>query len=273
MNETPEEFILRERLAQACEPGGALHRHGVVPEDAVIGRGRVMRTRRRVGFAGTVLSVAAVAAVTVAAVLPTSAASVAQPHERSSAPVYHQVTVEQLDPKGHESTFDGDPSWLAGAGEVDGAKWQLLLRWMSFEPSPGNGSQTTELCTELIVGTTDGDTDCGNVSINDNSAGPQPPVALTGSSQGGHLPYFQLGSVRADVAKVRVDLTDGESLWLYPVTADGKRYIAFAAPVGLGVSLLVAYDAHGTEIAQLTQEDVENGLPVFDTSWSTPPAG
>jgi hypothetical protein len=267
VNETLEESILRERLAQACEPSGVLHRHGAVPEDAVIGRGRALRTRRRVGFAGAALSVAAVAAVTVAAVLPNS---VARPHESTSAPVDHQVTVERLDPKGHESTFDGDPSWLAGAGEVDGARWQLLLRWTSFEPSPSNGSQTPQLCTELIVGATDGDTNCA-VPNDDDFVGPQPPVALTGSSQGGRLPYFLLGSVRADVAKVRVDLADGESLWLYPVTADGKRYIAFAAPLGLGVSLLVAYDAHGTEIAQQASDGVEDGLPAFDTPWSAPP--
>jgi hypothetical protein len=268
MSEMLEESVLREQLAQACEPGGALHRQGVVPEDAVIGRGRAMRTRRHIGYAGAALGIIAFAATGVAVVLPTS---VAPPRENSSASVGHKVTVEQLDPKGQEITFDGDQAWVVGTGQVDGAKWRLLLRWTSFTVSPGYGPQTTELCTQLIVGSTDGDTDCGGVD--DKSVGPQWPVALTGESQGGGMPYFQLGSVRADVAKVQVDLADGESLSLQPVTADGKRYVAFVAPAGLDVSLLVAYDAHGTEIGQLAPEEMENGLPVFDSTWSASPAG
>jgi hypothetical protein len=265
-----EESILREQLAQACEPGGALHRHGVVPEDAVIGRGRAMRTRRRIGVTGAVLGVTAVAAVTIASVLPTS---VAQPqHESPAAPTHHSVTVDQVGASGLERTFDGDPSWLVGAGTVDGTTWQLLLRSMNFESSPDTGSQTSELCTQLIVGSTDEDTDCGGVSTDDNLIGPQTPVVFTGGSQGGEVPYFQLGSVRADVADVQVDLADGESLWLSPVTAHGKRYVAFAAPVDVDVSLVVAYDANGTEIAQQASNGMENGLPTFGTSWSPPPS-
>jgi hypothetical protein len=271
MSEMLEESVLREQLAQACEPGGMLHRHSDVPEAAVIGRGRAMRTRRHIGYAGAAVSVVAVAAVGVAVALPTS---VAQPHESSSASANHEVTVEQLDPKGQEITFDGDQSWVVGAGQVDGAKWRLLLRWTSFAVPPAGGSQASELCAQLIVGSTEGDTDCGASFTDDNSADPQPPVALTGESQNGSgLPYFQLGSVRADVAEVQVDLADGESLSLQPVTAHGKRYVAFAAPAGLDVSLLVAYDAHGTEIGQLAPEEMDNGMPVFDSTWSASPAG
>jgi hypothetical protein len=268
VSETLEESVLREQLAQACEPGGALHRHGVVPEDAVIGRGRAMRTRRRVGLAGAALSVTAVAAVALTSALSTS---VTRPHESSAAPVDQRVTVEQLDPNGHESTFDGDPSWLAGTGTVDGAKWQLLLRSASVDGPAGTGAPVNGLCDQLIVGSTAEDIECGEVFAADNLLGPQTPVALTGENQGGGVPYFQLGSLRADVAEVQVDLADGESLSLHPVTVEGKRYVAFAAPDGLDVSLVVAYAANGTEIAQQAPIATVNGLPDFvGTTWSTP---
>jgi hypothetical protein len=266
-----EESALREHLAQACEPGGALHRHGIAPEDAVIRRGRALRSRRRAGYAGAALGVTAVAAVAIAGLQ--SVPSARSPHSTATPPAHHTVTVEQLDPNQGESTYDGDPSWLVGAGEVDGTGWQLMLRAMTFNASSGDGSTTTELCTQLMAGSTAGDTDCGAVAIDDGLVGPQAPVLFTGGSQGAHLPYVELGALSSNVATVQVELSDGETLSLRPVSAHGRSYVAFAAPVGLGVSLVVVYDAHGTEIGQQTPVQSEQGIPIFGATWTAPSTG
>lgn len=270
MSDMLEEDVLRGHLAQECEPGGALHRHGIPPEDAVIRRGRALRSRRRAGYAGAALGLTAVAAVAVAGLQ--SVPSARSPHSTVSQPVHHEVTVEQLGTNGDESTYDGDPSWLVGAGEVDGARWRLMLRAMTFNAPAGDGSTALELCTQLIVGSTAGDTDCGAVSDDDGLVGPQTPVVFTGGAQDGRLPYFEFGSLSSNVGRVQVDLSDGETLSLRPVSAHGRSYIAFAAPAGLDVSLVIVYDVHGNEIGRQVPVQLDQGLPVFGATWTSPPA-
>ena len=59
---------------------------------------------------------------------------------------------------------------------------------------------------------------------------------------------IEFGLVEQDVTSARLVLADGTVLTLHPVTVDGSRWVAFAAPIGVPVDSVTAYSRTG-EIA------------------------
>lgn len=260
----PYEAAVRERFAAECEAGGGLHRSGFAPEEAVFRRGRAKRTRRRAGYAGAAVFVVAAASAAAPNLLPTPAPRPA------AAPAQHSISADHLGATGVETDSGDGPVWVVGSGYVDGRRWTMTLRLMTYiSPSSDSAAPVTELCTRLLLGSTGGDTDCGGVTPDDKAVGAGQPVVLSGA-QSGDLPYFELGSVRADVTRVQVNLLDGERLTLYPVAAHGKRYVAFAAPVGVGVDQVVAFGKDGAPLGWQAPDTTVDGIPDFGSDWSNP---
>src|SRR5579862_1681661 len=76
------------------------------------------------------------------------------------------------------------------------------------------------------------------------------------------------GAVQADVPYVAVRLDNGTVLILHPVAVHGVRAVAFAVPVGAGITEATAYSRHG-EIAAAIPFNDSSGMADFGV-WLKP---
>ena len=232
---------LRESLGQmlrTVDPGTA-------PVDAVVRRGKRIRTRRRLAAAASAVAVVAIAVAGYPALTHNQAAP-------APGPVTHQPTVTDI-------PGPGGSGGLIASGEINGKPWRVVAH------APGKGQP--QQCF-----TADGDTlaprdgalaDCGPFTPPDAAN----PVAFDGMSGG--LTTVTIGQVRADVQYVAVTLTDGTQLKLIPVKFGGARFVAFPSPGLVPVSNAIAYLASGQYRAAVPFT-APSGPPVF-AAWL--PAG
>ena len=208
-----DERELRARLGAALDELTP----GPLPFNAVVRRGRAVAIRRRI-------AVAAVVGVIAAAVVGTSAV-LYQPGTPPApvTPAHYHVTVSPPGP--------GSPAGLIAGGLINGRHWQVTGRqadaggpeicfqastaWMSCRPGgPPRASHTGD------------------------------PAVLTYGI--GASPMAVIGTVRSDVAYLRVALTNEQTLTLRPVAVFGHRYaryVAFEVPSSTAVTRLTAYSA------------------------------
>jgi hypothetical protein len=86
-----------------------------------------------------------------------------------------------------------------------------------------------------------------------------PDQPLIGGAQ------LQYGPVKADVAAVKVSLTNGAVLTLHPVTVSGTRAVGFGAPGGATIVSATAYTSDGREISTA----VPFGQPALASQFTT----
>jgi len=162
------------------------------PVARAIRRGKVIRMRRWVAAAAGVAVIAAGAVV-----LPRL---IGGNHTVAPiAPRHYKVTVQDLGP-----TAKGG---VIAAGTIDNKHWRIVI------------NKTADCIAEsytLICGTKYS-ADVGPDGVN-----------LGGSTNGGT--QFQFGPVGRNVTRVVIQLSNGSQLDLHPISALGRRWVAFAAP-------------------------------------------
>ncbi len=188
-----DERDLRDRL------GGLLD--GIEPDPApvttVVRRGSGIRLRRRISVAAG-LAVIVAAAIVLPGLLR---AGVPAP----AAPRHYTVTVKVL---GRTA-----PDGVIGEGTIGTNRWRVVI-----DRTMGDGCSVGQWVLT-----------CGRAY--GAAAGPgRAGVALTSSAASGT--QFEVGTVGADVSRVVISLSNGTMLSLRPVTAEGLRWVAVAAPVG-----------------------------------------
>jgi hypothetical protein len=189
------------------------------PVDGVMRHGRVIRWRRR--------------AVAVAGVAVVAAGAVAVPsirHAASEKPATPRYTVTVQPPGPHS------PPGLIASGTVNGKHWQVTVG------RPGAGGAGSGQQFAIVSGPAFGPEsliDSGTALASDSTE----PVSFTATSSGPNQAQF--GAVRADVSYVTVRLGNGTLLTLHPAVVWGVRAVAFAAPVGAGITEATAYSRHG----------------------------
>jgi hypothetical protein len=174
------------------------------PYLAAVRRGKSVRLRRRAFAAAGVA-----AAVLVGVLVPRLVSQLDRP---AVAPKY-DVTVHQPGPAAPQ----GQVAW----GTINGKRWQVrVLAHQGLSAS----------CA--FIGQ---DMECGPALT---SAAARQVSFVSGED--GSI-QFQLAAVGDGVTRVAVTLGNGTTLDLRPTVLDGKRWVAFAAPVRLAVSRAVAF--------------------------------
>ncbi|HTZ29610.1 MAG TPA: hypothetical protein VMC83_36775 [Streptosporangiaceae bacterium] len=175
------------------------------PYLAAVRRGKSVRLRRR-AFAAAGVAAAVLVGVLVPRLVP---------HAGQPAPVMprYNVTVHQPAP--------GSPSGQVAWGTINGKRWQIRVK---TQQGMSNGCTFFGRDLECVPGEASASRD--QVSF---------VYARSGSTQ------FQLAAIGAGVTKVAVTLGNGSELTLRPTVVDGKRWVAFAAPVRLAVSRAVSF--------------------------------
>jgi hypothetical protein len=189
---------------------------GPVPLDGIMRKGRTVVLRRRLVMAG---AAAAVLAVAVAA--PVLAHRFPASPSGPAAPARYQVTVSPPGP--------GAPRGLIAAGRVNGRHWQV-----SGQRQPGSGQPT------VCFAATSAEVACYQNGLRASHTGD--PAELSYGL--GARPLVTVGTVRADVAYLRVTLGNGQMLTLRPVAILGPgyaRFVAFAVPASTVVTQISAY--------------------------------
>ena len=167
------------------------------PVTAAVRRGSGIRLRRRISVAAG-LAVIVAGAIVLPGLLRAGAPA-------PVAPRHYTVTVKVL---GRTA-----PDGVIGAGTIGTNRWRVVI-----DRTMGDG------CSVGLWVLT-----CGRAY--GAAAGPGPAgVALTASAASGT--QFEVGTVGADVSRVAISLSNGTMLSLRPVTAEGLRWVAVAAPVG-----------------------------------------
>lgn len=192
---------------------------GPVPFGAVVRQGRAVVIRRRLSAVAG-LAVLAAAAISTPALLH-------QPG-RPPAPVvsaHYYVTVNPPGP--------GSQPGLIAYGRINGRRWQVTgrLERLSGQPS------LCFLASRSIMS-------CGEMSPPRASQAGD-PATFQGSI--GSRNQIDYASVRGDVAYLRVELTNGQTLALHPVAIFGSRHASFAAfavPAAAAVTQVSAYSKH-----------------------------
>lgn len=225
---TNDERDLHERLDRTLEtiiPRPA-------PIDDAVGRGRVIRGRRRrlATMAGAAAGVAAcVGLVTgLATLLPSHRYTIS-----SSASGGYTVTVQAPGPRA--------PAGEIASGSINGRPWQITAE------KPGTDGAARGM--QLILGSGPAAGPAGMSAAGAPlAANGADPVAWQEYGMGNSTAQGQFGAVRADVSYVTIRLSNGTVLTLQPVTVYGVRAVAFAAPLGATIIDATAYSRHG-EIA------------------------
>jgi hypothetical protein len=197
----------------AVEPGAA-------PVEAAMLTGRKIKNRRRAGLLAGAVAVVAAVVVGVPAFT----------HQETLPPPVTGHMRVTVNPPGPHS-----PAGLIASGLIGSQRWDVVVQ----SPSSSN-CEVTGINLAIVA--------CEG-GLNQPDAGD--PIALDGSGggTGNALQYFvSYGAVRADVASVRVVLSDGTVLNLRPTMIDGRRLVAFATPAGVPVDSLTVYSRTG-EIA------------------------
>jgi hypothetical protein len=187
---------------------------GPVPLGGIMRKGRAALIRRRLAVAA---AAAAVLAVTVAGpVLAHRFQALTGP----AGPTHYQVTVRPPGP--------GAPRGLIASGRVNGRHWQVT------------GTRLVTGTPTVCLAATATQTGCYQGSLRAWQTGD--PAALTiGLGTG---PLVTVGTVRDDVAYLRVTLGNGQVLTLRPVAILGPgyaRFVAFAVPASTAVAQISAY--------------------------------
>jgi len=205
-----DEHDLRARLGTALDgltPGPLLL-------TAVVRQGRAIRVRRLSIVAG--LAVAVIAAAIAAPALLSV-------HGRRPPPVgaaHYRVSVHPPRP--------GSPRALIAHGTVNGRRWRVT-------GSEHRAGDHISRCFTAFK------TSCmrGRPALASNGGTPAWLLMETGTR-----PKFEIGTVRSDVAYLRVSLTNAQALTLRPVNLFGRkyaRYVAFAVPYAAAVRRISAY--------------------------------
>jgi hypothetical protein len=188
---------------------------GPVPLGGIIRQGRAAVIRRRLAMAG---AAAAVLAVTVAGPV---LAHRFQASPGPAGPAHYQVTVSPPGP--------GAPRGLIAHGRVNGRRWQVSgQRLVTGTPTVCLTASATETgCYQAV-------------QLRARQAGD--PADLSFGL--GTRPLVTVGTVRDDVAYLRVALGNGQVLTLRPVAILGPGYarlVAFAVPASTAVTQISAY--------------------------------
>ena len=203
----PEELELQRRLDAAIgsiAPGHA-------PFTTVMRRGRVIRIRRRLTAAVSLI------VVVLAVVLVPQLLQPPQPGV-PLGPVHDRITVTR-------PPATAPPGTIAD-GAVDGKHWQAEMTGTSYNASVSFGVLQVQVFT--------------------GAATQSQPVVL--DSTGGPSRTGYGGSVIAKVTMVLVTLSDGETLHLDPVSWRGQHWVALLLPTRQHITRLAAYGRSG-EIA------------------------
>jgi hypothetical protein len=203
------ESHLRERLNTALDGLAP----APLPFDTVVRRGQRMAWRRRVATVSAAIVAAGVVAAVPVMLRGISAGPVA-------GPGYH-VTVHRPGP--------GSPSTQVAEGTVDGHRWRIAVTRREYQICSGPVGHST--CS-------------GGSPV--SVAEPTAPAAA--GLVIGTRPQADILRVRADVTYLRVSLTNGQNLTLWPVRALGPghpSYAAFAIPAASDVIRIAAFAARG----------------------------
>jgi hypothetical protein len=224
---TNDERDLHERLNRTLEtiiPRPA-------PVDDVVGRGRIIRGRRRLGaMAGAAAGVAAGVGLVagLAVLLPSHGYT-----SSSAASGSYTVTVQAPGPHA--------PAGEIASGTINGRPWQITAE------KPGTDGAALGMQLILASGPATGPAGM-SAAGSPLAANGADPVAWQEYGMGNDAAQGQFGAVRADVSYVTVRLSNGAVLTLQPVTVYGVRAVAFAAPLGATIIDATAYSRQG-EIA------------------------
>ena len=248
-----DEDALRGRFDLEFGQGGTFPLVGAAPADEVIRRGRPIRTRRRAGAAGA-LAVLAAVAVIVPGLWP-----VAGPTAPPASSGRHEVGVDRLGPTAENGVI--------ASGSIDGQNWTVTVLPANMQ-LPGNS-----LCFALDAGLP---VDDGTTVLCSPTMQPGVPVDFDTQPEQSYsvgsandYPWFAVGVVRSDVAKVVVVLADSEVLTLRPIAYQGTSVVVFGAPNGVGVAETGAYDASGAVLGDLMPYNQSDGYPQL-LSWYQP---
>lgn len=226
-----------DRAFEAITPGPA-------PVDGAVRRGQAIRRWRRAaattGLAAAVAAgVMAVPALRHAALPPSPAAG------------HYTVTLRAPGPD--------EPTGEMASGTINGQQWQITA------PKLGTGGAARGLQAILASGPGAGPGGMA-VAVPPLAANRADPVAWQGL--GSSTAQGQFGAVRADVWYVTIRLGNGAVLTLHPVTVNGVRAVAFAAPLGAAIVEATAYSRHG-EIATAIPFNKPGGMAFF-AAWLKP---
>ena len=208
-----DEVQLRTRLGAELD----LLDPGPLPLDAVVKHGRTVMIRRR-ALAAAAVVIVAVAAVTV----PKLVHIASQP----ASPLHYHVTVN---PPGK-----GASKHLIATGMVN------KLRWIATGTVD---HQEFNLCWRIP--SQHDDSWCDGESL-PAPAPPKVPATLYGSDAGG--PVFAMLFVRADIRRLMVSLSNGETVTLRPVPVFGEQragLVAIGVPANRSITEIQAYSATG----------------------------
>jgi hypothetical protein len=218
MTQVNDELALREALAEMTvgQPAAPPDRYTAVRRRAVL-----QRRRRLAGIAAAV-GVLAAAAVTIPLGLHAAAPAPQAPQR------HYRVSEEPPRP--------GAKGGLVATGVVSGYRWNMIV-----------SLQQDELCWGSDFHTAAG--------LSTSCAGP-PSLALAGNGGAplflfggvGTTPQVDVGTVRSDVAYLRVSYGNGQVLTAYPVAVFASRYaryVAIPAPYSAAVTLIAAHSRTG----------------------------
>lgn len=220
------ESELRERLVAAA----LRYEPGPVRYDALLRQGRAIAVRRRVTAGVAVLLVAAVSVVTPLALRTAAGQPSPYTGSRYHVTVYPARQAQALLPGASHSARPR----LIAYGVINGQRWRLTLSVTANSPVAG---------PVTISGTGGYSSDYGEEFTQPRRATRSgPPAAMDEGS--GTFPTFYAGTVRSDVTRLAVRLTNGQVLSITPVaifTARYERYFGFAVPDFSSVTEIIAY--------------------------------
>jgi hypothetical protein len=212
------------------------------PVEGAKRRGRRIRARRRLAVLAGTLVVAAITAgypalarSSAASPGPVSGLPTGAPHK---SPASHDPVLTE-GPGGTTRAPGGltDKTGTVAWGLVGHEKWQVSVRGPgAANPVPADSCYVAGTSSVSPLGRS-----CNDIPAllaSDLSTNGE-PAAFTGLSEG--TTELTIGVAAPDVAFFVVTFTDGQQLKLIPVTTGGHRYVAWAAPVSMAVTSVVAH--------------------------------
>jgi hypothetical protein len=218
---------------------------GNAPVEAAMRQGRRLRLRRRAVALASIAAVVVAVAAGYPALSQKSALSPKPATPAPSAPRYPDITV---------TPGPGSPSGVIALGTIAGTPWKL-----SISDSFAGGCVSGTIGTDVVSG------NCYQSGMLFPASGD--PVVLQGASDRDYT--VAAGGVEADVLYVVLTLTDGQRLKLIPVMYGGHRYIAYAAPAAMRVTMATAYLRNGQDMATIPFNPPGFAIPDFVT-WLGP---
>ena len=224
-----DERDLHERLEAAF---GAITPRPA-PVDGAVRRGRAIRVWRRAAVAAGVAAVVAIGVFAVPSLLDRPATPVPVAPGGS-----YTVTVQAPGPHSAPGTI--------ALGTINGQRWQFIARG---KLSGAGYSNAQEFTTSGPAFGGDGGSQPGTALVVYGAA----PVSFLELTCGPVQVYY--GAAQADVTYVAVRLDNGTALTLHPVVVHGVRAVAFAVPIGTGLTGVTAYSRHGEISAAIPFND------------------